>query len=79
MGLNQPVRVVSIECNLPEFLEKTLLCLHRLNILNATYAYGFYAGGNDFIDKRTFDYAEAIAFVKSTNRRYFEIFSLTEK
>lgn len=29
LGLNQPVNVISFECNLPEFLEETLMCIDR--------------------------------------------------
>lgn len=79
LGLSQPVKVVSFECNLPEFLEETLKCIDRLNVLNPGYLYGFYNGNENFIGNRTYKYSEAIEFVKNTNLRYFEVFALSEK
>lgn len=78
LGLNQPIKAVSFECNLPEFLNETLLCIDRLNVLHPGYVYGFYNGNENFIGNCTYKYSDAIEFVKSTNLRYFEVFALSE-
>lgn len=79
LGLNQPVKAVSFECNLPEFLEETLMCIDRLNVLDPGYVYGFYNGNENFIGNCTYKYSEATEFVKNANLRYFEVFALAEK
>lgn len=78
LGLNQPIKVVSFECNLPEFVEETLMCINRLNLLNPGYLYGFYNGNENFIGNCTYKYSEAIEFVKKTSLRYFEVFAFSE-
>lgn len=42
-GLSSAVRAISFEANLPEFRDETIECLQKLEMLDDSYRFGFYA------------------------------------
>jgi FkbM family methyltransferase len=47
-GLSRPIRLVSFECNLPEFEAETLECIAHLHQLHEGYAYNFWPVDHSF-------------------------------
>jgi hypothetical protein len=47
-GLTHPVRMISFECNLPEFCQESTECLNILDSLSKEYRYNFWTADHDF-------------------------------
>jgi FkbM family methyltransferase len=70
--LSHPIRILSFEANLPEFLEETLNCMCKLNSLNPEYQYN-YVIRNLLILKDWMNFVEMEHFLKTTKLLYCEI------
>jgi len=70
--LQHPIHIISFEANLPEFLEETVNCVNKLNLLNSNYQYN-YVIRNRLKLEVWMKYDEMIQFLQRTNLLYCEI------
>ena len=76
-GLSRSVRLVSIECNLPQFTQETLDCIARLGELqrDAVFNYCTSEPPVELASKRWLSPAEMADQVKSGRHRFMEIYA----
>ena len=72
-GLTQPVKLISVECNLPEFLSETIFIVNYVSNLSADYSFNYTRNGNFLLDK-FISAADMIEFLKVTDVRFMEIY-----
>lgn len=78
-GLSQRIKIISFECNLPEFKSETLACIDHLCQINPNSRFNYLC--NDEIFENTENMTPEITkhFILYTSRRYMEIFAFMEQ
>lgn len=72
-GLSVPVKMLSVECNLPEFREETINIVKHVQQLDNRYRFNYSDEYNFYLDE--FITAEEMtAMLQGTNLRFFEMF-----
>lgn len=74
-GLSTPVSLISVEANLPEFLEETIEIINKLSAISKNeYQYNF-TNNNTFILKNFVGSTTAINFLQKTELKYLEVYA----
>jgi hypothetical protein len=74
-GLNQNIRVISFEANLPEFRTETLQGIAHLKKINKLTKFNYCIDETEFYFPNHMDAPEFYDFIEHTELRYMEIFS----
>jgi FkbM family methyltransferase len=78
-GLSHPIKLISLEANLPEFREETIkIILHLFEIENKALFNYVLDDTKSFELNTWLDYREITDFIKTTNIRYMEIYCKME-
>jgi FkbM family methyltransferase len=72
-GLTQPLPYFSFECNFPEFFSETIAGIEYLKNINPVYKFN-YTREHEFLLPEYVSADEMIAILKSTDKRFFEIY-----
>ena len=77
--MSHPIKLISLEANLPEFREETIkIILHLFEIENKALFNYVLDDTKSFELNTWLDYREITDFIKTTNIRYMEIYCKME-
>lgn len=77
-GLTQRVKIISFECNLPEFKSESLGCIDHLSQINPNTRFNYLCNDENFENTKNMSHENMKQFIFNTTRRYMEIFALME-
>jgi FkbM family methyltransferase len=75
-GLSKPVKMISFECNLPEFSEETLACIAHVHQLDPSYRFNYSLVDASFAHEDFLSHAEFMKIYHSLDVRYMEIYAV---
>lgn len=75
-GLTQPIPIISVEANLPEFRDETLRCLEIMNNLDPDTLFNCTNEDFKFFWSSHLSSIEINKWLRNTDHRYFELFAI---
>ena len=75
-GLSQPVHLLSVEANLPEFLDETIAIINHLDSLDKDTTYNL-TNSDQFMFDKFLSKSEILEFLSSTQLKYLEVYAKT--